>query len=115
MGTRRSAPVRDERRLPDLVVLKFGGSSVDGGEKIGGVAELVARRTEPRLVVVSAMGKVTSELQKLAALAAQGDLAAAQRGLGELVERHRRALDEATAIAGGGGRSPLARLLAAIA
>src|SRR6185503_17933062 len=106
--SRRSAPARDVqnvqngRRIPDLVVLKFGGSSVDGGEKIAGVADLVAQRTQPRLVVVSAMGKVTSELQRLAALAAQGDLAAAQRGLGEIVERHRRALDEATATPGGG-------------
>ena len=71
MAARPSASARlhvqSGRRLPGLVVLKFGGSSVDGGEKIAGVAELVARRTEPRLVVVSAMGKVTSELQKLAA------------------------------------------------
>ena len=114
MGTRRSAPVRDERRLPDLVVLKFGGSSVDGGEKIAGVAALVADRREPRLVVVSAMGKVTSELQKLAALAAQGELDAARRGLDELVARHRRALDEATAVGGGRG-SVLRSLLETIA
>jgi aspartate kinase len=116
MAARRPAPARHGRRLNDLVVLKFGGSSVDGGEKIAGVAELVARRTEPRLVVVSAMGKVTSELQKLAALAARGDLEAAQHGLGDLVERHRRAAEEATATAAGGSsRSPLAWLLEAIA
>jgi aspartate kinase len=119
MAARPSAPARhvqNGRRLPGLVVLKFGGSSVDGGEKIAGVAELVARRSEPRLVVVSAMGKVTSELQKLAALAAQRDLEAARRGLDELVERHRRALDEATATADGEGRgSVLAWVLEAIA
>ena len=99
MAARGSAlAARDgQRRLADLVVLKFGGSSVDGGEKIAGVAELVAAREEPRLVVVSAMGKVTSELQKLAALAAHGELDAAQRGLEELVGRHERALHEAVA------------------
>ncbi len=106
-------------RLADLVVLKFGGSSVDGGEKIAGVAALVADRGEPRLVVVSAMGKVTSELQKLAALAAQGELDAARRGLHELGARHERALGEAVASAaepgGSGSQSPLASLLEAIA
>ncbi|HEV8241333.1 MAG TPA: aspartate kinase [Thermoanaerobaculia bacterium] len=94
MTARRSAP----RRIPDLVVLKFGGSSVDGGEKIAGVAELVTRRSEPRLVVVSAMGKITSELQRLAVLAAidkRRGVETAHRGLDELVERHRRALVQA--------------------
>ena len=100
------------------MVLKFGGSSVDGGEKIAGVAALVADRREPRLVVVSAMGKVTSELQKLAALAAQRQLDAARRGLEELGARHERALQEAVAGApgpGGGSQSALASLLEAIA
>jgi len=82
-----------------VIVLKFGGSSVDGGEKIAGVAELVAAREEPRLIVVSAMGKVTSELQALAARAAQGDRDGAQQGLEALVERHEQALAAAT----GGG------------
>lgn len=104
MAARRSAPalgvqnVQNGRRIPDLVVLKFGGSSVDGGEKIAGVAELVASRAEPRLVVVSAMGKVTSELQRLAVLAAvdkRRGVETAHRALGELVERHRRALAQA--------------------
>lgn len=80
-----------------MVVLKFGGSSCDGGERIAGAAELVAGRAEPRLVVVSAMGKGTSELQALAARAAAGDLAVAQSGLAAFLERHRQALAEATA------------------
>ncbi len=75
-----------------VVVLKFGGTSVDGGERIAGVAELVAARREPRLVVISAMARVTSELQALAARAAGGDLEGARGGLAELAERHRRAL-----------------------
>lgn len=98
MAARKPALARDGRRIPDLVVLKFGGSSVDGGEKIAGVAELVTRRTEPRLVVVSAMGKVTSELQRLAILAAidkRDGVETAQRALGELAERHLRALAQA--------------------
>jgi aspartate kinase len=85
------------------VVLKFGGSSVDGGERIAGVAELVAARREPRLVVVSAMGKGTSELQGLAARAAAGDLASALGGLGELALRHRRALSTAAGDGAGSG------------
>jgi len=94
-------PAADAARR--YLVLKFGGSSVDGGEKIGGVADLVARRPEPRLVVVSAMGKVTSELQRLAAQAAQGDVEAAQRGLAELVDRHLQAVTQATGSSNGPG------------
>jgi aspartate kinase len=88
-----AAAVRDGAHGP--IVLKFGGSSVDGGAKVAGVAELVARRAEPRLVVVSAMGKGTSELQRLAAQAAAGDLAGARAGLDALLARHVEALDEA--------------------
>lgn len=94
---RRAVPPSHGRRprgQSDVVVLKFGGTSVDGGERIAGVAELIAARPEPRLIVVSAMAKVTSGLQSLAAQAARGDLPGALRGLGELVERHRRALAE---------------------
>jgi aspartate kinase len=92
-------PAADAARR--YLVLKFGGSSVDGGEKIGGVADLVSRRPEPRLVVVSAMGKVTSELQRLAAQAARGDVEGAQRGLAELVDRHLQAVAQATGSSNG--------------
>jgi len=85
-----SAAARSATR--GFIVLKFGGSSVDGGEKVAGVAEQVSRRREPRLVVVSAMGKGTSELQRLAAQAAQGDLDGARAGLAAFAERHRQAL-----------------------
>ncbi|HEV8630508.1 MAG TPA: aspartate kinase [Thermoanaerobaculia bacterium] len=86
-----------------LVVLKFGGSSVDGGEKIAGVAELVGARSEPRLVVLSAMGKGTSELQRLAARAAAGDLDGAREDLDALAARHAQALAQvATKEADGG-------------
>jgi aspartate kinase len=78
-----------------VIVLKFGGSSCDGGERIAGAAALAAARSEPRAVVVSAMGKGTSELQALAARAAQGDLEGAQQGLAALLGRHRQALVEA--------------------
>ena len=78
-----------------VVVLKFGGSSCDGGERIAGAADIAAARPEPRVVVVSAMGKGTSELQALAAQAAKGDPEGAQRGLEAWLERHRQALAEA--------------------
>jgi aspartate kinase len=78
-----------------MIVLKFGGSSCDGGERIAGAAAIAAARSEPRLVVVSAMGKGTSELQALAAQAAKGDPEGAQRGLTGWLDRHRQALAEA--------------------
>ena len=44
-------------------VHKFGGTSVDGPERLRAVAALVARGAAPRrVVVVSAMGKVTDRL-----------------------------------------------------
>jgi len=59
------------RRMPDpLVVMKFGGSSVAGAERIKRVARRIARERasgSDLVVVVSAMGDTTDELLALAA------------------------------------------------
>ena len=49
-----------------MLVMKFGGTSVGCGERLAGVAELVAARLpEEPFVVVSAMGGVTDALHAL--------------------------------------------------
>jgi aspartate kinase len=76
-----------------MIVLKFGGSSVDCAASIERVAGIV-RSLVPRrpVVVVSAMGKTTRNLLKCADAAAAGDLdlPAAYALFEELREYHRR-------------------------
>ncbi len=60
-------------------VIKFGGSSLADASCINNAAEVIRQKVEagqpPTAVVVSACGKATDMLEKMAALAAQGDLA----------------------------------------
>lgn len=77
-----------------MLVMKFGGTSVGSGERIAGVAELVAARlAEEPFVVVSAMGGVTDALVDLSRAAREGNRAAAEAALATLGERHHAALD----------------------
>lgn len=56
-----------------MIVMKFGGSSVESAVAIQRVASIVKARVERRpVVVVSAMGKTTNRLLALAGLAAEG-------------------------------------------
>ena len=73
-----------------LVVHKFGGTSVAGAERYRGVARIVQGRPEPRrAVVVSAMSGVTDALVRAVDLAGRRD--PAYRGeLAALRERHLR-------------------------
>lgn len=58
-----------------MIVVKFGGSSLAGPERMLAAARIVARhsRTEPLVCVVSAMAGVTDQLFAIARLAARGD------------------------------------------
>jgi len=77
-----------------MLVMKFGGTSVGTGERIAGVAELVASRLpEGPFVVVSAMGGVTDALLALSRAAREGNRSAAAGALATLGERHHAALD----------------------
>ena len=84
-----------------LVVMKFGGTSVEDGKAIlrtaGIVAGRVAKGLEP-VVVVSAMAKVTDLLLSAAATAAKGDRATALAITERLRIRH---ADTATQLAFG--------------
>ncbi len=57
-----------------MIVMKFGGTSVESAEAIERVAGIVAGRVKERpVVVVSAMGKTTDRLLKLASTAVSGN------------------------------------------
>lgn len=73
-----------------MIVMKFGGSSVESAAAISRVAGIVRSHLERRpLVVVSAMGKTTNRLLAAADQAAAGNLADALTAAQELREFHR--------------------------
>ena len=45
-----------------MIVMKFGGTSVKDAEAVRRVVQVVGRERRPRLVVVSALSKVTDAL-----------------------------------------------------
>jgi aspartate kinase len=75
-----------------LVVMKFGGTSVEDPAAIGRTAAIVAGRVamgKQPVVVVSAMAKVTDQLLRCAAASAQGDRTGALAISSRLRSRHR--------------------------
>ena len=75
-----------------LVVMKFGGTSVEDPAAIGRTAAIVAGRVaqgKKPVVVVSAMAKVTDQLLRAAAAAAAGDRTGALAISSRLRSRHR--------------------------
>ncbi len=74
-----------------MIVMKFGGSSVESAEAIRRVAGIVRDRLAQRpVVVVSAMGKTTNKLLAIGVRAASGELKPALNQLTELREFHLR-------------------------
>jgi aspartate kinase len=74
-----------------MIVMKFGGSSVESAEAIRRVARVVRERLDRHpVVVVSAMGKATNKLLAMASKAASGDLDAAAAQLESLRASHLR-------------------------
>ncbi len=72
--------------------MKSGGTSVEDGAAIGRTAAIVAGRIangNSPVVVVSAMAKVTDQLLRAAAAAAQGDRTGALAISSRLRSRHR--------------------------
>lgn len=80
-----------------MIVMKFGGTSVESAAAIERVASIVQARLDRKpVVVVSAMGKTTNKLLAIAALAAEGKSAQAQESLDELKDFH---MQESAALA----------------
>src|SRR5437016_3826957 len=74
-----------------MIVMKFGGTSVESAEAIGRVAEIVRARIDRRpVVVVSAMGKTTNKLLAIASAAVSGKREEALDALTEMRAFHLR-------------------------
>ena len=74
-----------------MIVMKFGGTSVESAAAIERVAGIVkARQARRPVVVVSAMGKTTNKLLAIAAAAMKGDRAEYIRQLHDLRDFHSR-------------------------
>jgi aspartate kinase len=78
-----------------MIVMKFGGTSVESAEAIERVAKIVAsRRQRLPVVVVSAMAKVTDQLVSMGQKAASGDSNSALELQRDMRERHFQAAKE---------------------
>ena len=72
-----------------MIVMKFGGTSVENAEAIERVAKIVASRQDGLpLVVVSAMAKVTDQLVTMGQMAASGEADASLQLFRSMRERH---------------------------
>jgi aspartate kinase len=76
--------------MNDLLVMKFGGTSVGTAERIRGAAALTAEqgRQRPVAIVVSAMSKITDLLLETLRRAAAGDRQGLESDLAKLRARH---------------------------
>jgi aspartate kinase len=72
-----------------MLVMKFGGSSIESAKAIQRVASIVRNHSDQHpAVVVSAMGKTTDRLLAIARFSAAGNLQAAARELAKLRQFH---------------------------
>ncbi len=76
--------------MNNLLVMKFGGTSVGSAERMRAAAALAAEQKESRpvLVVVSAMSKVTDLLLETMRRAEAGDRAGVAANIAQLLDRH---------------------------
>ena len=78
-----------------MIVMKFGGTSVEDGPAIERVAEIVrTRAAEGPVVVVSALARVTDQLLAAGRAAAAGDRNRALELASALRQRHLRTASE---------------------
>ena len=90
----RERPSRFDRS-DDIVVLKFGGTSVEDAAAIQRLIAIVQSRAEGQpVVVVSALAGVTDQLLEAGNAAAQGHLGTALSVVREIYIRHERMADE---------------------
>jgi aspartate kinase len=88
-----------------MIVMKFGGSSIESAAAIERVVSIVqSHRGESPVVVVSAMGKTTDRLLRIGTIASEGKLVAAIAELRELEVFHLNQLSLLTAEPGATSR-----------
>ena len=88
---------KDFTSLNDLLVMKFGGTSVGSAERMRACARIAAdasRRPRPVAIVVSAMSKITDLLLDTMRHAEAGDRAGMEANLANLRRRHEEACRE---------------------
>ncbi len=72
-----------------MIIIKFGGTSVEDAKAISNAVEIISRqRSRQPVVVVSAIAGATNTLVSAARLALEGDLGKATAELNALLERH---------------------------
>ncbi|MDR3201384.1 MAG: hypothetical protein LBT68_07975 [Spirochaetales bacterium] len=72
-----------------MIVLKFGGTSVQGPDMINRALDIAASRMDKAPILVSsAMAKVTDGLIKATQTAVSGDGEGAMKAANEIIERH---------------------------
>jgi len=88
--------------VSDLLVMKFGGTSVGSADRMKVACDLIAREAakRPVVAVVSAMSKITDLLLETTKHAEGGDQAGVARSLHELETRHFEAASALVAPAG---------------
>ncbi|HZS07431.1 MAG TPA: lysine-sensitive aspartokinase 3 [Blastocatellia bacterium] len=78
-----------------MIVMKFGGTSVEDATAIRRLVSIVRRQLDQRpIVVVSAMGKTTNGLLECVRLAAEGKFEEANAKLDAIAAHHFKAVDE---------------------
>jgi aspartokinase/homoserine dehydrogenase 1 len=82
--------------LKSLLVMKFGGTSMGGAERMRTAAQIISaqRRERSLVIVVSAMSKVTDSLFETLRHAELGDRAAVDSSLRDLLNRHLQVCEE---------------------
>jgi aspartate kinase len=91
-GTAPRAVLFQEKQM---IVMKFGGTSVEDATAIRRLISIVRRQSHRRpVVVVSAVGRTTNGLLECARTAAAGDLRAAQSSLDEIAAHHFKTADQ---------------------
>jgi aspartate kinase len=78
-----------------MIVMKFGGTSVEDATAISRLVSIVRRQSHRRpVIVVSAMGRTTNGLLECARAAAAGDKRSAQSMLDEIAAHHFKTADQ---------------------
>ncbi|HWA06573.1 MAG TPA: lysine-sensitive aspartokinase 3, partial [Ignavibacteria bacterium] len=71
-----------------IVVMKFGGTSVQDSSAIQNVINIVKNNSLQKVVVVSAISKATTALENIARYAADKNIKEAEKLLDEIINRH---------------------------